>query len=89
MQYSHQQLIQNEKFNGRIIYIGQTVDEQSRTITVRGEFSNPNNKLKPQMFGELKIPVGANAKAIMIPDEAVVKETGQEYVFVQTSDTNL
>ncbi len=78
---------QSEKFNGRIIYIGQTVDEQSRTITVRGEFSNSNNKLKPQMFGELKIPVGVNAKAIMIPEESVVKETGQEYVFVQTSDS--
>jgi cobalt-zinc-cadmium efflux system membrane fusion protein len=39
------------------------------------------------MFGELKLPLGVGAKAIMIPDEAVVKETGQEYVFVQSSDT--
>lgn len=77
----------NEKFNGRIIYIGQTVDEQTRTITIRGEFGNVNNKLKPQMFGELKIPVSTNTKAIMIPDEAVVKGIGQEYVFVQASDT--
>ena len=79
---------QNEKFNGRIIYIGQTVNEQTRTITVRGEFNNANNKLKPQMFGELKIPVGSNAKAIMIPAEAVVKEAEEEYVFVQTSDSS-
>jgi cobalt-zinc-cadmium efflux system membrane fusion protein len=78
----------NEKFNGRIIYIGQTVDEHSRTITVRGEFSNINNKLKPQMFGELKIQVGSNARAIMISEESVVKESGREYVFVQTSNTN-
>lgn len=77
----------NEKFAGRIIYIGQTVDEQSRTITVRGEFNNSNSKLKPQMFGELKIPVSSNAKAIMIPEESVVKESGNDYVFVQTSDT--
>ncbi|PIS45454.1 MAG: hypothetical protein COT22_05185, partial [Ignavibacteria bacterium CG08_land_8_20_14_0_20_37_9] len=78
---------QNEKFNGRIIYIGQTVDEQSRTITVRGEFNNSNSKLKPQMFGELKIPVGTNAKAMLVPEESVVKESGQEYLFVQTTDT--
>ncbi len=78
---------QNETFTGKIIYIGQMVDEQSRTITVRGEFLNPNNKLKPHMFGELQISIGTNAQAIMIPDEAVVKETGQEYVFIQTSDT--
>ncbi len=76
-----------EIFNGRIIYIGQTVDEQSRTITVRAEFSNPHNKLKPQMFGDLRIPLGTGVKGIMIPDEAVVNETEQEYVFVRTSDT--
>jgi membrane fusion protein, heavy metal efflux system len=77
----------NEKFTGRIIYIGQIVDEHSRTITVRGEFANSNNKLKPQMYGELKIPVSANVKAIMIPAESVVKEMGREYVFIQLSDS--
>jgi cobalt-zinc-cadmium efflux system membrane fusion protein len=77
----------NERFNGRLIYIGQTVDEQTRTITIRGEFGNTNNKLKPQMFGELKIPVSSTAKAIMIPEESVIKESRQEYVFVKTSDT--
>ena len=77
----------NEVFLGRVIHIGQMVNEQSRTITVRGEFSNSNNKLKPHMFGELKVPIGTSSKAMMIPDEAVVKESGQEYVFVQTSDT--
>ncbi|MBI5727009.1 MAG: efflux RND transporter periplasmic adaptor subunit, partial [Ignavibacteriales bacterium] len=76
-----------ESFNGSIIYIGQTIDELTRTILVRGDFNNPGNKLKPHMFGELKVPVGPNATAILIPEEAVVKEAGDEYVFVQTGDT--
>lgn len=79
---------QNEKFSGRIIYIGQTVDEHSRTIKVRGEFGNANKKLKPQMFGELKLPVDVKAKGMLIPEESIVKETWQEYVFVQTSDSS-
>jgi cobalt-zinc-cadmium efflux system membrane fusion protein len=77
---------QNEKFDGNIIYIGQSIDEKSRTLMIRGEFSNANNKLKPQMFGELRIPIGENTTALMIPEESVVKETGKEYVFVQTSE---
>ncbi|MFH0989624.1 MAG: efflux RND transporter periplasmic adaptor subunit [bacterium] len=77
----------NVKFSGQIIYIGQTVDEHSRTITIRGEFNNVQNMLKPFMFGELKIPIGMDANAIIIPDEAVVKEPGEEYVFVQFNDT--
>lgn len=77
-----------EKFNGTITYVGQTVDEHSRTITVRGSLNNANNRLKPQMFGELHIPVGANAKAILIPEEAVVQENGAAFVFVRVNDTS-
>lgn len=77
----------NEVFTGRIINIGQSVDEQSRTISVRAEFSNPQNKLRPHMFGELKISIGGNDRALMIPEESVVTEAGQSYVFVQTGDT--
>ncbi len=76
-----------EEFDGNVIYIGQTVDESSRTIMIRGEFRNKNNKLKPQMFGELQLPIGENAMAIIIPDEAVVKDADQYYVFVQTGET--
>ncbi len=78
---------QNEKFNGKIIYIGQTVEEQTRTITIRGEFSNAANKLKPQMFGELKIPLGSGAKGILVNEEAIVRDAGETYLFVQLSDS--
>ncbi len=77
----------NEVFVGRIVNIGQTVEEQSRTITVRCEFTNPSNKLKPNMFGELKIPSGTDTKGVVIPDEAVVNESGQQYVFVPLNDS--
>jgi membrane fusion protein, heavy metal efflux system len=77
----------NEVFSGRIINIGQIVDEQSRTITIRAEFSNPRNKLKPHMFGELKIPLEGNDEALLIPEESLTREADQSYVFVQTGDT--
>jgi len=77
---------QGEEFTGKVIYIGQTVDESSRTIMIRGEFSNKGNKLKPQMFGELRLPIGENAMAIIVPDEAVFKDGDQPYVFVKTGE---
>jgi len=75
------------KFNGRVIYIGETIDPQTRTITIRGSFSNPGNKLKPQMFGELNIPLDKDTKAIAVPQESVIQEAGQSYVFIQVNDT--
>lgn len=77
----------NERFDGHIIYLGQSIDEKSRTLLIRGEFRNSQNKLKPQMFGELRIPIGENSKAILVPEEAVINETDLSYVFIQISDT--
>lgn len=76
----------DENFSGKIIYIGQTIDEVTRTITIRGEFNNPGGKLKPQMFGELKIPIGNNVNAIVIPEEALIKDGDNVYVFVQKDE---
>ncbi|MDT3740212.1 MAG: efflux RND transporter periplasmic adaptor subunit [Candidatus Kapabacteria bacterium] len=77
----------NENFTGKVIYIGQSIDENSRTLLIRGEFSNTQNKLKPQMFGELKIPIGDFAQALLIPEEALVKEGDKFFVFIKTTDT--
>ena len=77
----------NEKFTGNVIYIGQSIDEKTRTLLIRTEFSNNKNKLKPQMFGELKIPVGDNTQALLIPEEALIKEGDKYFVFIKESDT--
>jgi len=77
----------HEKFLGRIIYIAPVVDEQSRAITIRASIPNRNGRLKPQMFGELHVPIGGNAKGLVIPAEAVVKDNLKTYVFVATSDS--
>jgi len=77
----------NEKFIGKINYIGQTIDEYSRTITIRADFNNLNGKLKPQMFGELQIPTGKNSIAILIPAESVIKINNADFIFVQKNDS--
>lgn len=75
------------RVDGKIIYLGQIVDDQTRTILVRGVFQNSGNKLKPQMFGELQISLSSDAKAILISEEAVVREASESYLFVKTNDT--
>ncbi len=76
-----------EEFSGNIINTGQTVDEKTRTITIRGEIPNPGGKLKPEMFGEMTVRIGEEVEALMLPAEALVKEGPEEYVFVQKNDT--
>ncbi len=77
----------DQKYAGTITFIGATVNEQTRTITVRGDFRNPGLGLKPQMFGTMRISLPGTADGIVIPQESLLKDGGNEYVFIQRSDT--
>jgi cobalt-zinc-cadmium efflux system membrane fusion protein len=76
-----------EQFRGKVIYISPVVDERTRTITIRASIPNRGGRLKPQMFGELHIPIGGTTRGLIIPTESVLTDTGEKYVFVATSDT--
>jgi membrane fusion protein, heavy metal efflux system len=76
-----------EPFKGKVTYIGPVIDEKTRTITIRAEFGNASGKLKPQMFGELKLPGGSNAAALCVPAEALVKIDNGDFIFIQKADT--
>jgi membrane fusion protein, heavy metal efflux system len=76
-----------ELFQGKVTHIGQVIDEKTRTITIRAEFSNASGRLKPQMFGELKIHSENTSVAILVPAEAIFKIDNADYVFIQKQDT--
>jgi membrane fusion protein, heavy metal efflux system len=76
-----------ELFQGKVIYIGQVIDEKTRTITIRAEFSNASGMLKPQMFGEMKLHDENHSSAILVPAEAIIKIDTTDYVFMQKQDT--
>jgi cobalt-zinc-cadmium efflux system membrane fusion protein len=76
-----------EPFKGKVSYISQMIDEKTRTITIRADFINTDGKLKPQMFGELRIPNETNSTALLVPAEALFKVDNADFVFVQKEDT--
>jgi len=75
------------KFKGELILIGQTVDDHTRTIKVRASLRNIDVRLKPNMFGELFIPINRNIKGVTIPAEALVSEGNNRYVFLVENDS--
>ncbi len=76
----------NERFQGRIRYIGDQVDPNTRTIQVRGEVPNHGARLKPEMFARIAIQAGTAEKILAVPLSAVVEEGGKNYVFLVASD---
>ena len=71
-----------EVFQGRLTYISSTMDKETRTIKARVEVPNRDGRLKPEMFAQVAISTGGSAKALLVPDDAVVLLQGQATVFV-------
>lgn len=74
-------------FNGKIVYISDIVDKETRTFKIRAAINNPGKKLKPDMFAEMNIPTDKPAKALLIPTEALVKDGNENYLFIALNDT--
>lgn len=70
------------KLNGRLVSIGSIVNEQSRTVPVYFDISNPENKLKIGMFVQAEIKVGKETEVLAIPTSAVFEENSQAITYV-------
>ena len=77
-----------EKFSGKIYRVYPTVDEATRTFGVEIRIPNPKEQLKPGMFARVNIDFGS-AENVVVPDRAVVKQTGSgnKYVYVLHGNT--
>jgi membrane fusion protein, heavy metal efflux system len=72
-------------FHGRISYIADALDPNTRTLQARIVTENPGNKLKKDMYVTATVHAGALANALTVPDAAILHDTeNQPFVYVQT-----
>ncbi len=72
-------------FSGRVSYIGDMLNDDSRTLTVRTEVKNTQNKLKPGMFANLTISLNQNNEALAVPLSALLADKGQQLIFIKSN----
>jgi len=73
-------------FPGSISYIGEVMDEKTRTVKARVVVENANRLLKPGMFATVLIEAGGGTeRLIAVPEEAVFLDGSKNYVFIQTA----
>jgi membrane fusion protein, heavy metal efflux system len=76
----------DERFVARVAQIGNVVDPETHTVTVRFLVSNAQRRLKPGMFAAASIQLAdAPAKGLTVPATAVFMEDGKSYSYVQTN----
>jgi membrane fusion protein (multidrug efflux system) len=73
------------QFTGHVNALDSVVDASTRNITVQATLANPQNKLRPGMFVQVEVGVGANTKVVALPASAINYAPYGDSVFVVTN----
>jgi cobalt-zinc-cadmium efflux system membrane fusion protein len=73
-------------FTGKLTYLSDVLDPQTRTAKVRCEMSNPGGLLKLEMFATIQIPTSARRQALMVPAAALQQIDNESMVFVEIAE---
>ena len=78
--------IPGKSWNGKVEYIYPSLDPKTRTLKVRLRFDNPGERLKPNMYANVKIYGGAKENTIVIPLEGLIRSGREERVILALGD---
>lgn len=72
----------DQRFAGKVTYVGNILDKDTRTTVARVEVANVDQRLKPGLFANVEIEKTARRAALRVPENAVLLLQGQMTVFV-------
>ncbi|MGZ5054404.1 MAG: efflux RND transporter periplasmic adaptor subunit [Methylobacter sp.] len=75
-----------EIFTATVSYIGQVVEETTRTVKVRCVLSNDDFRLLPAMYAAIEVQSDPNDKAVVAPLTALFTEEESDWLFVALGD---
>jgi len=68
--------------HGPVIYVADTVNPVTRSVTVRMALENPARRIKPEMLATLVISRPPE-NSLVLPGKAIIRQNEQDFVFVQ------
>lgn len=74
---------------GKLLFSDITVDSTTGAITIRAEFPNPDRALLPGMYVRAKLEQAINEAAIVVPQQAVMRDLNGSSVFVVGEDNKV
>ena len=74
---------------GHLNYISPREDTTTGTVTLRGEFANPDGLLSPGFFARMRVRGSVPYPAILLPDKAIATDQAQRFVWVVKPDNQV
>ena len=79
------QALPGRDFSGEVTFLDPHMDEQTRTLTARLEFANPELVLTPGMYADVELQVSMGRR-LVVPESAVLPTGERNVVFVDQGD---
>ncbi|WP_178131131.1 efflux RND transporter periplasmic adaptor subunit [Reyranella sp. CPCC 100927] len=73
-------------FTGTVNYIYPSVARETRTVRVRIEIANPEERLKADMLASVAIATGDSAPQLAVPESAVIDDGTRRVVLIDKGD---
>jgi len=71
-----------EHFTGKVLFMYPFIAEKTRTMKACIEVKNPNQRLGPGMYAEVRIKPVVSPLAVLVPEDAVIQTGERNVVFV-------
>lgn len=73
-------------FAGTLDLLGTVMQRASRTVKARITVANPDGRLRPGMFAQVRVDLPGASHALAVPRAAVMRDAGRDFVFVPHHD---
>lgn len=77
-----------EGFSGKVIAILPEANVATRTVRVRVELKNPQQRLRPGLFAQVRLESGDSKPVLFVPSEAVIRSGTRNVVIVAADPTH-
>jgi cobalt-zinc-cadmium efflux system membrane fusion protein len=71
--------------SGKIVYVGDTVSVDTRSVMIRTQVDNARRDLKPQMLATMRIR-GEATSELVVPQDAVIREGDRDHVYLKVGE---
>jgi cobalt-zinc-cadmium efflux system membrane fusion protein len=73
-------------FSGRMTYISDVLDPETRTMRIRVTVPNPDRALKPEMFAMVRVDASPQPAVLSVPLAAVQQDGAGKLLFVRLGE---
>jgi membrane fusion protein (multidrug efflux system) len=70
-----------DTFQGKVIFISPSLDLETRSVRVKAQVSNSNDRLRPGFFCNVQLVISTHEQAVVIPEEAIIPRGDHFFVY--------